>query len=314
MSVVNSGINASAHLNSYFDTTPTYGTPEKTALDVKLDVTDAYVRQQVAYDGFEKPFALVPTEVNGKVEWKREALEYKGSHLGGYMVAEVGDAVSGFAVGDRVWTTMQGLGGVRAERDGGYAEYLTVSTEVLSPLPTDVDPVGFAAIGLAGVTALEGMRRLGPLAGKTLLVSGATGGVGSLAVEIGRALGARVIGLERSSPPPEPGSVDAVLDGVAGSLFPSLVAALRPEGRYCLVGAAAGGEVAFDAWSLLDGRALTGYSTETLDGSVLRSATRELLALRLASPPTTVLPLAEAARAHALLEQRAVRGRVVLVP
>jgi NADPH:quinone reductase len=61
-------------------------------------------------------------------------------------------------------------------------------------------------------------------------------------------------------------------------------------------------------------RVLTGYSTEDLDGQALRAATAELLALRLPPPPTTVLPLAEAARAHELLEQRTVRGRVVLVP
>jgi NADPH2:quinone reductase len=229
-------------------------------------------------------------------------------------VVEVADDVSGFAVGDRAWTAMQGLGGVRAERDGGYAESVTVSAGVLAPLPAGLDPVAFAAIGLAGVTALEALRRLGPLRGKRLLVSGATGGVGTVAVEMGRALGAEVVALERGSPGPGPGSADAVLDSVAGPLFPTLVAALRPEGRYCIVGAVAGGEVSFDAWSLLDGRVLTGYSTETLDGNVLRGATRELLGLRLPPPPTTVLPLAEAARAHALLEQRAVRGRVVLVP
>src|SRR5262249_1472179 len=156
----------------------------------------------------------------------------------------------------------------------------------------------------------EGMRRLGSLAGRTLVVSGATGGVGAVAVAVGRALGANVVALERGSPPPQPGSADAVLDGVAGALFPTLVAALRPAGRYCSVGAAAGGEVAFDGWSLRDGRVLTGYSTEDLDGNALRAATRELLTLRLPPPPPTVLPLAEAARAHALLEQRAVRGRV----
>ncbi|WP_437683436.1 quinone oxidoreductase family protein [Sorangium sp. So ce131] len=229
-------------------------------------------------------------------------------------VVEVAPDVSELAVGDRAWTTMQGLGGVRAERDGGYAEHVTVAAGVLAPLPADVDAVEFAAVGLAGVTAIEAMRRLGPLDGRTLVVSGATGGVGAVAVEIGRALGATVVALERSSPPPQPGSADVVLDGVAGALFPTLVAALRPGGRYCIVGAAAGGEVAFDAWSLLDGRALTGYSTEDLDGDALRAATRELLRLKLPPPPTKVLPLAEAARAHALLEQRAVRGRVVLVP
>ena len=229
-------------------------------------------------------------------------------------VVEVAPDVRELAVGDRAWTTMQGLGGVRAERNGGYAEHVTVAAGVLAPLPADLDPVAFAAIGLAGVTALEAMRRIGPCDGRTLVVSGAAGGVGAVAVEIGRALGASVVALMRDSTPPRPASADAVLDCVAGALFPTLVAALRPGGRYCIVGAAAGGEVAFDAWSLLDGRVLTGYSTEDLEGDALRVATRELLGLRLPPPPTTVLPLAEAARAHALLEGRAVRGRVVLVP
>jgi NADPH2:quinone reductase len=185
---------------------------------------------------------------------------------------------------------------------------------VLAPLPATVDAVAFAAIGLAGVTALEAMRKLGPLANKRLVVTGATGGVGAVAVAIGRALGAEVVALTRSDAPPPPASVDAVLDGVAGPLFATLVAALRPGGRYSMYGGAAGGDVSFDAWGLIEGRVLTGYSTEDLDGATLRAATRELLALALPAPPTTVLPLAEAARAHALLEQRAVHGRIVLVP
>jgi len=229
-------------------------------------------------------------------------------------VVEVAPDVGDFAVGDRAWTTMQGLGGVRAERSGGYAEHVTIAADVLAPLPADIDAVEFAAIGLAGVTAIESMRRLGPLDGRTLVVSGTTGGVGAVAVEIARALGARVVGITRSSQPPEPASADAVLDGVAGPLFSQLVAALRPGGSYCLFGAAAGGDVSFDAWSLIEGRILTGYSTEDLNGKVLRSATRELIALRIPAPPTTVLPLADAARAHALLEQRTLKGRVVLVP
>ena len=229
-------------------------------------------------------------------------------------VVEVAGDVTDFAVGDRAWTTMQGLGGVRAERDGGYAEQVTVAADALAPLPRDLDAVKFASIGLAGVTAIESMRKLGPIAGKTLVVSGASGGVGAVAVAIGRALGATLVALTRDSPLPEPGSADAVLDGVAGPLFGPLVAALRPGGCYCLYGAAAGGDVSFDAWGLIDPRVLTGYSTENLDGPALRTATRELLALRLPPPPTTVLPLAEAARAHSLLEQRSVQGRVVLVP
>lgn len=229
-------------------------------------------------------------------------------------VVEVAPDVSSVGAGDRVWTMMQGLGGVRAERDGGYAEHVTVSARVLAPLPRDLDPVRFAAIGLAGVTAIESIRRLGELAGKTVAVTGATGGVGAVAVEIARSRGATVIALTRTSPPPEPSTLDAVLDGVAGPAFGTLIAALKPGGRYCMYGGAAGGEVTFDAWGLIEARVLTGYSSEHLTGDALRAATRELLALSIAPPPTTVLPLAEAARAHALLEQRTVRGRLVLVP
>ena len=87
-------------------------------------------------------------------------------------VVEVAPDVTSLSVGDRAWTTMQGLGGVRAERDGGYAEHVTVPAAAVAPLPRDVDPVTFAAIGLAGVTAFASIRVLGSVAGKTLVVSG----------------------------------------------------------------------------------------------------------------------------------------------
>jgi NADPH2:quinone reductase len=229
-------------------------------------------------------------------------------------VVEIAADVGAVRVGDRVWTTMQGLGGVRGERDGGYAEHVTVLAGAVAPLPVDLDAVGFAAIGLAGVTALEALRRVGPVADKTVVISGTEGGVGSIAVEIAAKLEATVVALARASPAPPPASADAVLDGVAGPLFPTLIRALRPGGRYCMYGAAAGGDVAFDAWSLLEARVLTGYSSEDLDGNALRAATAALLRLAIAAPRPTVLPLHDAARAHTMLEQHAVRGRVVLVP
>ncbi|HEY8077343.1 MAG TPA: zinc-binding alcohol dehydrogenase family protein [Labilithrix sp.] len=229
-------------------------------------------------------------------------------------VVEVAPDVDEPRVGDRVWTMMQGLGGVRAEHDGGYAEHVTVSAAVVAPLPRAIDPVTFAAVGLAGVTAYGGLSKLGMLAGKTVIVTGATGGVGSVAIPLARAAGAEVVAIDRGAPPPNPKSADAALDVVGGPLFPSLVAALRHGGRYCLVGAIAGGDVRFDAWSLLDALVLTGYSTEDLDGAALRAATRALLDLELPPIPHTVMALDEAARAHELLERREIKGRVVLVP
>ncbi len=228
-------------------------------------------------------------------------------------VVEVAGGVEGVRPGERVWTMMQGLGGVRAELDGGYAEHVTVSASAVASLPEGVDPVAFASVGLAGVTAYQGLATLGALRGKTVLVTGPTGGVGSVAVVLARAAGADVVALERGAAPPPLQSVDAVLDVVAGPLFAALVGSLRQGGRYCLVGAMGGGDVQFDAWGLLAGITLTGYSTEDLDGEGLRAATRALLAAKLPAVPYTVMPLADAARAHELLERRERKGRVVLV-
>ena len=268
-------------------------------------------------------------------------------------VTEVAAGTQHVREGQRVWTMMQGLGGVRAERDGGYAEEVVVEADALAPLPDDLDPVAAAAVGLAGVTAACGLCRLLPgsaagdarplpplvdLAGRALAVTGAGGGVGSLAVALAAAAGARVLGVagreqqaayvrglgatevvvgRGASVGLTAGSLDGVLDTVAGPLFGTLVAALRRSGRYCLVGAVAGSQVSFDAWSL-EARVLTAWSSEDLDGSTLRAATEDLVSVlrpgRLAAPAVTVLPLEDAARAHALLEAHEVTGRLVLVP
>jgi NADPH2:quinone reductase len=112
-------------------------------------------------------------------------------------------------------------------------------------------------------------------------------------------------------------SVDGVLDAVGGSLFGPSVNALRAGGVLSLVGAVAGGEVTFDGWQLLRPVTLTGYSTETLDGETLREAIAALsgwmAAGTLQPPGHQIIPLHEAARAHRLLEQGGVQGRVLLL-
>src|SRR5262245_31543857 len=61
-------------------------------------------------------------------------------------VVEIAPGTEGVRLGERAWTMMQGLGGVRAERDGGYAEYVTVSASAVAPLPEGTDPIAFAAV------------------------------------------------------------------------------------------------------------------------------------------------------------------------
>ncbi|MDZ4396068.1 alcohol dehydrogenase catalytic domain-containing protein [Cypionkella sp.] len=107
-------------------------------------------------------------------------------------IHSAGSAVADLRTGDLVITMMQGLGGVRALRAGGYAEYVDAA---VASVPPGIDPYEMAALGLAGITACEGLRRIGPLEDRKILVSGAAGGVGSAAVTIARAQGAIVTGL-----------------------------------------------------------------------------------------------------------------------
>lgn len=254
-------------------------------------------------------------------------------------IVEVGGAVQDFALGERVVTMMQGTAGIRAKRDGGYAQFVTLPQGVVAGVPMDLDPLDLAALGLAGVTAYEGLRKLGPLDGRRVVVTGASGGVGSVAVGIAAALGAEVTGIvsraERAayvrslgaqvvhtSAEVERGAlgeetIDGVLETVGGVLFAPCVNALRDGGTLSMVGAVGGNKVTFDAYHLLN-VTLTGYSSETLDGASLQAAMNDICEFlrqgRIRPPARTLYPLREAAQAHAALEARGVEGRLLLVP
>lgn len=253
-------------------------------------------------------------------------------------VVEVGPAVAEFRAGDRAITMMQGLGGVRAERPGGYAEYVVVRASAAAPFTEDVDPLDMAALGLGGVTAFEGLRRIGDLKNRRIAITGAAGGVGSAAVAIAKAQGADVIGvisrpqqadyvrslgaIETMAAHDIAGgglgseTIDGLLDTVAGKSFGAYVTALRPGGVLSLVGAVGGSNVSLDAYRLLE-VTLTGYSTEDLDGSALRHAvdaiSEWLRSGAIVAPSRTLFPLREVAAAHSALEQHRVHGRLLLV-
>lgn len=257
-------------------------------------------------------------------------------------VVELGAGVDGLPLGVRAVTMMQRLGGIHGIRPGGYADHVTVPASSLAVVPDDVDPFAVAALGLAAVTALEGLHRLGPLAGSRLVVLGANGGVGSAAVAWASAAGADVVGVvSRAEVVPyvrslgasevvvlprtggladvlAPRSVDAVLETLGNSTFADSTAALRRGGRLCLVGAATGEELRLSAWDLIQDLQLTGWSSENLDGDSLRRDIAQVVdALRagtLPVPAWRTLPLRDAAEAHRLLEAGGVTGRLLLVP
>ena len=255
-------------------------------------------------------------------------------------VEEVGASVSDVAPGARVITMMQRLGGIWGERPGAYAELVDVAADAVATIPADVGLEPIAALGLAAVTAAEGIRRCEPQAGERVVVHGASGGVGSAAVMMAadrgceviavlpragkedfvRSLGAsQVVCLDRTSLLEALGarSADAVLETSGERTFPDSVAVLRRGGRLCLVGALTGPHLELSAWDLLQELELTGWSSENLDGDGLRSNVAEIAELvragRLGVPAIERYELADAAAAHRAMERGELTGRALLV-
>ncbi|MER7814663.1 NADP-dependent oxidoreductase [Streptomyces sp. NPDC096153] len=171
-----------------------------------------------------------------------------GHELSG-VVAELGYGTTGLTVGQRVfgicdWT-----------RDGSLAEYTAVEARNLAPLPADVDHTTAAALPISGLTAWQGLFDHGRLTtGQTVLVHGAAGGVGSIAVQLAREVGARVIGTGRATGRDralglgvdvfldleadrleDAGEVDVVFDAIGGEVLDRSTALVRPGGTLVAV-------------------------------------------------------------------------------
>ncbi|TXL83564.1 NADP-dependent oxidoreductase [Streptomyces sp. IB2014 016-6] len=115
-----------------------------------------------------------------------------GHELSG-VVAELGYGTTGITVGQRVF------GLTDWARNGSLAEYTAVEARNLAPLPADVDHIVAAALPISGLTAWQGLFDHGRLtAGQTVLIHGAAGGVGSIAVQLAREAGTRVIATGRA--------------------------------------------------------------------------------------------------------------------
>ena len=143
---------------------------------------------------------------------------------------------------------------------GGHAELVAVDARFLRPLPPGMDFVTGAAVAVTGLTADHALFTVGRLrAGERVAVTAAAGGVGTMAVQMAAASGARVLAVASSPVKRElatalgahetagyegyraalAGGVDVVVDAVGGSLFRPGWRALKPDGRYVLYGFAA---------------------------------------------------------------------------
>jgi len=224
---------------------------------------------------------------------------------------------------------------------GGYAEVAAVDRTQLVPLPAHASFAQGASFLLTFLTAYIPLTRQARLApSTTVLVHAAAGGVGTAALQLADALGARVVAAVGSASKlgiclelgaaeayvydelPDDLRVDIVVDPVGGELFSKALTRLRPLGVVLALGSAAG------PWPETDPRLLVGRNIGVqgfylgrllrLDPGLVAAATGELLALweRRAFTPLVgaELPLDEVARAHELLESRTSVGKVVLIP
>jgi NADPH2:quinone reductase len=242
-----------------------------------------------------------------------------GWDLAGQVTA-TGDDVMDFEPGDRVVGMVQWYeaGG----STGAYAESTVFDAEWLVPLPDGLDYETACTIPLNAVTAREGLTLLDPPEGSDLLVTGASGGVGSFAVQLAMQAGHRVIaqaGRDDETWPREIGA-DEVLPRDAD------LAAIDPVPA--VFDAVPLGEQAFAA--VTDGGAVVStrkppeappkrkIRQESFlihrDRDTLRELVDAVAAGELRTRVDRTLPLAEAAEAHRLVEAGGLHGKVVLTP
>ena len=149
--------------------------------------------------------------------------------------------------------------------EGAWAERVAVPTHALAALPDKVTFAQAATLPVAGLTALYALAKRGPLLGRRVLVTGATGGVGDFAVQLARLAGAHVTAAARRADqklalrelgahdvvvgeeiPPSP-KYDLVVESVGGRTLGTALAALERGGVCVTLGVSAAAEVTFDA-------------------------------------------------------------------
>jgi NADPH2:quinone reductase len=265
-----------------------------------------------------------------------------GSEVAG-RIARLGEGVTGWHVGDRVIATTTG---------GGYAEYVAVPTQTLLPIPAGLNYAEAAAFPVQGLTAYHLLRTSGRLAkGESVLVHSAAGGVGTLAIQLARLMGAgtiyatastdaklalaRSLGadvlidytredfaarvLEHARSQGQRG-VDIVLEAVGGDVLEHSLRCLAPFGRLVVFGRAGGQANAVDPARLMKRcQEMIGFylppvlARPSLIEPSVRELTEYLTSGRLKVLVGATFPLEDAAEAHRRMEARQTTGKVVLV-
>lgn len=297
-------------------------------------VPDGHVLIQVERAGVSFPDLLL---TRGEYQIRPDLPFVPGAEVSGTVVSAPDD--SGFTAGDRV-AAFPGF--------GGFAEFVTASTDFVFPLPDDLSFDVGAALPMNYLTCLFGLLQRGGLqAGETVLVHGAAGGIGTAAIQVAKASGAQVIAVTST---PEKGEVaraagaddvvaadgflaavkdltggrgvDIVVDPVGGDRFTDSLRSLATLGRLLVIGFTEGAipEVKVNRL-LLNNISVVGVGWGAYWMSrphVVRAQWDQLIGLAgtgaIDPPIDQVVPLADAGTAIGRLAARSVTGKLLLDP
>jgi NADPH:quinone reductase-like Zn-dependent oxidoreductase len=272
--------------------------------------------------------SITPNELSWDATWTdsfdgtgRDRTPTIPSHEVSGVVSELSPEVTGMAVGDEVY------GLIPFTRDGAAAEYTTVPADALAPKPAGIPHTEAAAVPLAALTAWQALVDHATMkAGQHVLIHGGAGGVGSFAVQIATALGAKVtatasaqdtdfvagLGAERvldyanTRFEDHVSDVDIVLDLVGGETQNRSWAVLRPDGILVSIVAPP------DARAAAEHKARAAFFVVEPDRTGLEAITRLIDDGQLSPVVDRVVPLPQTPEAYQALEQRHRRGKIVI--
>ncbi|MEU1300364.1 zinc-dependent alcohol dehydrogenase family protein [Streptomyces shenzhenensis] len=258
-----------------------------------------------------------------------------GSEVAGRVTA-AGKGVDASWVGRRVWA-FTGTG-------GGYVEQTCVPLEQVLPLPPKLSPVDSVTVGSSGAVAHFGLAHAHFAPGEAVLVRGAAGSIGVMAVQLAARKGASAVAVTTSSAergerlrrlgathvldragdggPDAPAGYDVILDMVAGDALPLFFDRLNPNGRMVAVGAVGGQPPADFGTTLMaqfqKSMSFATFSAATVSTADLQAVRRDQFTAAARGDLTVVvhdvLSLDQATLAHRKMDAGEVFGRIVLTP
>jgi NADPH2:quinone reductase len=243
-------------------------------------------------------------------------------------VVDVGEEVSGFKKGDHVYAF-----GLMNPKGGFYAEYAAVKADDASPIPAKLTVEQAGALPVDAMTALRGLDdMLGLKAGESVLILGASGGIGHLAVQLAKRMGARVFAVASGDDGVSLArrlGADAVVDGhkddivaaargfVPAGFDAALITAGGKAASDALKTLADGGRAAYPNGVELDPKARSGITVKNYDGTPSPEAINKLNQLIDKGPfevhVARTFPFNQAAEAHRALDQHFL-GKIALRP